>query len=194
MYSYKRAYFRKQLLTRAPLNESLHSKRAGGNVDTSKAEAMARAKEEELLDLDIKLSRLDLALAPHHNSDKCLVCRTVETIEDVLRFEHHVDLLQTADSSDWHMILKYHARTTLESGRYIQVHKVDFVLVTIGDSLAWKLQVYQVLPKDLMTYTVRRQDRIALSVYPNVCNSRLPCGLCVRVINLHRYFVQPRHC
>lgn len=156
---------------------------------------MAPTEKEELSALDRKLSILELALAPHHDSDKCVVCRSVTSIKDYpteSRVEDYVDMRGMANSSNRHMILKYHQPSVLQvaSGLYFRLpnpHKADIVLVTIGNLFAWKLRVYQLAEKDptwhpgwrendnaSRVYHWWHKNPIAPSVYPNVCNARSP--------------------
>lgn len=188
----------RQRSMRYRLRNLLHSKRASGNVESSNAKVGAPAKEEELPDLNRTLSILELALAPHQDSDKCLVCRTVRSIKESIKpwpavnaFNKHMFLLKAASSSDQDMILKHHEPSLFVRTRKIgmrRVHKVDLVLATIGDLLAWKLREYDVALKDPTAHTWRRENHTGPSVNPNVCNARSPRGQCLRFIHLHRDF------
>lgn len=219
LYSYQHTYFTRKALKRNPWEPAITNvERPGGNLETGRAKANVAAIMgkihainrklaimPELHVLNRKLANLELVLAPHHGSDKCFVCRTVASFKDSTTktwINNYSELLETANSSDRDMILKHHEPPAITIGKYDRVNKVDLVLVTIGDFLAWKFRVYQVAPKNPtaqtarhksridprdypwwhknriapIVYPWRRKDRIAPSVYPNVCNARSPRG------------------
>jgi hypothetical protein len=110
-------------------------------------------KEKEKETLERYLSILEPALAQHHGSDECLLCRTKASIEagpSDICLEENMRLLKRADSNDRRMILKHHEPSACASQGSLSstVYKVDIALVKSEDLIAWKLRVYQVSPKD----------------------------------------------